>query len=541
MSRYLSVILSIFVCIGLIISCGKKAEVKRDAPSVEKSLGKVNFTNSCDPKVRDTLNNSIALLHHMMYGQSEKEFIKVAEMDPKCAMAEWGIAITLFHPLWAPPSKEELQKGYDAIQKAKALNPQTDREKQYLAAVEAFYSGWDSIDHKTRIASWSDGQKAVFENNPDDIDSGAFYALSLLATAPKKDKEFTNQKKAGLILEDLLKLAPEHPGLFHYMIHAYDNPLLAPRAVSIARGYDKLAPNVPHALHMPSHIFVRLGYWQDAIDWNIRSANAAEEQSKDFMILHYVHAVDYLVYAYLQKGQYALAKDLVTKVNSIKNHQDSFASAYGIAGVQSRGALETGSWKEASELPVRTHSEFPWDKHPQYEAITYYAKGLGAARSGDIESAKSNKSKLDELYEKTVSNGETYWNVIVDAQRKTVDAWITYMSDDKIKGLEMMKAAADLEDSVDKHPVTPGAVMPARDMLGDMLLQSKNPSEALTAYQKSLKISPRRSYSLFGAGHSAEIIGDNEVAASYYKDLVERSADADSETKRIKHAKTFLN
>ncbi|NIP31266.1 MAG: hypothetical protein GTO02_16385, partial [Candidatus Dadabacteria bacterium] len=470
MSRYYLLIITIFAFAGLLVSCGKKSDTATKSPAVERSLGKVEFANSCDPKVQQTLNSSLALLHHMMYGQAETEFLKVSEMDPECPMAHWGIAMTQFHPLWAPPSHAELEKGFNAIERAIKLNPKTKREQEFVVAAKAFYDGWQTVDHKTRIAAWSEGQKLVYENNPGDIDAGAFYALSLLATAPKKIKDYTNQKLAGGLLENLIKTAPEHPGLFHYTIHAYDNPELASRAVPVARRYDKLAPNVPHALHMPSHIFVRLGYWPETIDWNIRSANAAEEQSKDFMILHYMHAVDYLVYAYLQQGQYGAVSELLEKVNRLKYHQDSFIAAYGIAAAQCRSALERGSWKEASEIAVKTHGEFPWGNYPQYEAIYFYAKGLGSVKSGDVETARVNKARLDELYSSTVDNGEVYWSVIVDAQRKTIDAWIKFISGDKDNGLQMMIAAADLEDSVDKHPVTPGSVMPARDMLGDMLL-----------------------------------------------------------------------
>lgn len=485
----------------------------------ERSLGEVNFANSCDPKTHETLNSSVALIHHMMYQQAEKEFQKVAEIDSACPMAYWGITMTLFHPLWAPPSKEELAKGYTAIKKAKELKPNTLREMHFVSAVESFYDQWDSKDHNTRIAAWSEGQKELHETYPNDVDAAAYYALSLLATAPKKDKEFKNQQKAGEVLENMMIVAPEHPGLSHYTIHAYDNPKLAKKALNVARGYDSIAPKVPHALHMPSHIFVRLGIWPDTIDWNIRSAAAAEEQSTDIMSLHYIHAVDYLIYAHLQQGQYDKAEKLIEKVNSIQKYQDSFASAYGIAAAQSRSSLEQKKWNEAANLTVRTHSDFPWDKHPQYEAITYYTKGLGAARSGDLDSAKKYKTVLDDLYKKTLDNGENYWSVIVDAQRKTVDAWITYAGGDKKSGIAKMQVAADLETSVDKHPVTPGSVMPALDVLGDMLLLSDKPADALLAYESSLGISPNRYYSISGAKTASEKSGLDEKAEEYSKQL----------------------
>lgn len=530
---------SLILILGILLPGGLVLQTD-PAFAQNRSLGKVNFKTSCNRKAQKRINMAVALLHHMMYKQAQREFLNAADLDPTCAMAFWGIAMTEFHPLWAPPSKMELLKGNAAVQKAKKLNTEDPREQGYISAVEAFYDGWDTKDHKSRIASWSDGQKVLLENNPNDVDANAFYALSLLATAPKSDKEFNNQKKAGEMLEKLQKKNRRHPALYHYTIHAYDNPVLAERGVKIANGYDKIAPNVPHALHMPSHIFVRLGMWPQTIKWNKRSAKAAEEQSGDVMSLHYIHAVDYLIYAYLQKGQYAKAEKLLEKVNSIENYQDSFASAYGIAAAQSRASVEQMKWDEAATTALRTHSSFPWDKHPQYEAITYYVRGLGAARSGDLDSANKDKAMLDSLYTATVNNGQSYWATIVDAQRQTVAAWITYESGDKETGLRMMQAAADLEDSVDKHPVTPGAVMPARDMLGDMFLMSGKPGDALAAYEASLKISPNRFYSLYSAGYAAEQAGDTDKAVNYYSELVKITAKADKENERIAHAKDYV-
>lgn len=506
----------------------------------ERSLGKVNFPVSCDPNVQETLNQGVALLHHMMYIQAEKEFQTITKLDPDCAMAYWGIAMTQFHPLWAPPNAIELQKGQSAIEKAHQLKPSSNREQVYILATKAFYDDWRSKDHEARIAAWQSAQEKVFDANPDDIDAGAFYALSLLATAPKQDKTFTQQKKAGFLLEELYEIAPEHPALYHYTIHAYDNPVLANRAVTVARGYDKLAPDVPHGLHMPSHIFVRMGMWPEVIDWNNRSAAAAKAQSGDVMSLHYIHALDYLNYAYLQVGQYGKARDVIDKVNQIENHQDSFVSAYGIAAVQARYPLERADWQQAATLPVRTHRSFPWDKYPQYEAITYYTRGLGAARSGDVESAQIAKLKLDELYDSTAASGDQYWPIIVDAQRKAVDAWVIFTSGNEEKGLQMMAEAADIEDSVDKHPVTPGSVMPARDLLGDMQIISGNPDEALAAYDRSLKTAPNRAYSLYGAGYAAESAGDHERAMSHYEAFVKLTNNADDNLARVNHAREYI-
>jgi tetratricopeptide (TPR) repeat protein len=507
-----------------------------------RTLGEVNFPVLCSPDVQAQFNKGLALLHNMMYLQSEKEFKAIAKLDPDCAMAYWGIAMTLFHPLWAPPKEHELKSGSEAAQKAALLKPPAKREQAYIAAVNAFYRDWESTAHPARIAAWEKAQEKVFKDNPNDIDAGALYALSHLATAPKGDKTFKHQEKAGQLLEKLRKKAPKHPGLFHYTIHAYDNPKFASRALEVAKEYDKIAPDAPHAQHMPSHIFVRMGMWTLVSEWNVRSAAAAKKQSRPGELsLHYIHAMDYLMYAYLQKTQDKLALATLNEINDVKNYQDSFVSAYGIAGAQARYYLEQRQWAEAAKLPLRTHRTFLWDKYPQYEAITYFARGLGMARSGDVTGALNEIKVLDKLYELTVKAGQEYWAVLVDSQRKTVDAWSAYSKGETDKALQIMKKAADIEDSVDKHPVTPGAVLPARELFGDMLVLSGRYGEAIDAYETSLLISPNRFNSLYGAGHAAEKAGDLKKASFYYSNLVELASGVDSDRPSLKRAKTFLS
>jgi tetratricopeptide (TPR) repeat protein len=508
----------------------------------ERSLGKVDFPISCKPEVQGRFNQALALLHNMMYLQAEKGFESVASLDPDCAMAYWGVAMTLFHPLWAPPKEHELKIGSEAAQKAASLKPPTKREQAYIAAVNAFYRDWESTAHPARIAAWEKAQEKVFKDNPNDIDAGAFYALSHLATAPKGDKTFKHQEKAGQLLEKLRKKAPRHPGLFHYTIHAYDNPKFASLALEVAKGYDRIAPDAPHAQHMPSHIFVRMGMWTLVSEWNARSAASAKKQSRSRELsLHYIHAMDYLMYAYLQRSQDKMALATLDEINGVENYQDSFASAYGIAAAQARYPLERRQWAEAAKLPMRTHSMFPWDKYPQFEAITYFARGLGAARSGDTAGARSAIETLDTLYERTVRAGQGYWAVLVDAQRTTVAAWVAFSEGEKERALKVMRKAADLEDSVDKHPVTPGAVLPARELLGDMLLLLGNPGEATEAYEASLGISPNRFNSLYGSGHASDLAGDIDKAKWYYSRLVEITAGVDSERPRLAKAKAFLS
>ena len=507
-----------------------------------RHLGNVDFPVSCSPDAARTFATGLALLHHMMYEQAEEAFASAAREDPACAIAHWGVAMTLLHPLWpGQPSEQALQKGQAALAQARALNAPTERERAYVAAAEAFYTDWQTVGHAARIAAWETAQEAVYRAYPDDVEAGAFYALAHLATAPKADNTFAHQKTAGALLEDLLARAPEHPGLFHYTIHAYDNPMLASRAVDVARGYDKLAPDVPHALHMPTHIFVRLGLWPDVIDWNVRSAEVAWRQPVgEATSMHHVHALDYLMYAYLQQGRDKKARAVLDQVNAVDNYQATAASAYGIAAAQARYVLERGRWADAAALAVRTHRAFPWDRFPWFEAMTYFARGLGAARSDGIAAAQAAIETLDAFYEQTTQAGQPYWAVLVDAQRKTVAAWVALAEGDTDQALSLMRAAADLEDSVDKHPVTPGAVLPARELLGDMLALSERPEEALAAYETSLKTSPNRFNSLYGAGRSAELAGDTHAAASYYQKLVAVTTEADATRERLDYARSFL-
>lgn len=487
-----------------------------------QQLGVVDFETSCSAEAHHTFSSGLALYHHMMYGQAEKTFAQATRQDPKCASAYWGIAMTYFHPLWPGlPSETELQKGEAALKKARRLAKNSPREAAFIRAATTFFADWKKVDHAHRVQKWEAAQKKVFDQYPEDIEAGALYALSHLATAPKSDKSFTHQKEAGALLESLLDKAPQHPGLFHYIIHAYDNPVLASRAVDVARGYDKLAPEVPHALHMPTHIFVRLGLWDDVISWNIRSADAAWKQpAGDYTSMHYVHALDYLVYAYLQQGETEKAEDALTRINQVDNFQPVSAAAYGIAAAQARIPLERRQWKKAANLQLRIHDAYPWDRFPEFEAMTYFARGYGAARLGNVEAASIALDTLNVFYDKAIAAGQNYWAVHVDAERKTVAAWIAYANGDYAKAKDMMVQAADTEDSVDKHPVTPGAVLPAREILGDLLLLLDQPAEALSAYEASLSISPNRFHSLAGASRAASLIGDYERSADFASQLV---------------------
>lgn len=503
--------------------------------------GKVNFKTTCHPTANQHFTTGLALLHHMMYEQAEAEFTAAAKADPQCSMAQWGIAMSIIHPLWGErPADAELERGQTALAAARNLTA-SKHEQAYLTAIEAFYRDWKTTSYGDQLQALEAALQKLHEAYPEDVDAAAFYALGQLATAPKTDKAFTHQRKAGALLEQLHQQHPDHPGLFHYIIHAYDNPVLAEKALSVSRAYDKIAPDVPHALHMPSHIFVRLGLWPDAVNWNVRSAAAALRQpAGNATSVHYAHALDYMIYGYLQQGQDKKALEAVEKIRAVNNFQPLFATAYGIAAGPARYALERGDWKEAAALPLRTQSTFPWEKYPAAESITYFARGIGAARSGDASGAREAIAGLNKLYDQMTQAKESYWTVLTDAQRKSIEAWLALSAGEKEKAVGLMEEAADREESVDKHPVTPGAVIPARELLGDMLLQLKKPDKALVAYEACLKGAPNRLNSLYGAARAAEMTGNRQKASAYYAKVAALAAKADTQRPSLIHAKKFV-
>lgn len=460
-------------------------------------LGDVGFQISCGKSDQKAMNSGVGLLHHMMYAQAESLFAQAIEQSPDCAMMYWGYAMTLFHPLWPDSiSDEAFERGRRALEIAHTL-PASTREKSYLNAAQSYYDH----PHNTIAGTqqWAKAQQQVYQSYPQDIDALAFYALSELAIASKSDPEFTKNREAGELLATIRKKSPRHPGAIHYSIHAYDNALQANLAVESARAYDGIAPDVPHALHMPSHIFVRLGIWDDVVHWNIRSANAAlKYPTKGATSLHYVHALDYLVYGYLQLGQTENALNVLTQIELQAPVQDTFPAAYALAAIPARITLEQKQWQQASELKVEQPSYLSWNRYPQVQAITYFARGIGAARSGNTTQAQKSADMLDHLYEQTKAKGAG-WLPFVDAQRVSVKAWIAFANNDSETALTLMRKAADLEDATDKNPVTPGAVLPARELLGDMLMLSQRPTEAYAEYQSSLAINPNRLYGLSGS------------------------------------------
>lgn len=449
-------------------------------------------TSVADAAVDEGLN----LLHNMMYIQAESAFNRAADADATCAMAQWGIAMANFHPLWpGSPSEAETTRGIAAAQKLAEIPTGNQLEQAFADAVAAFYSA-ELDGYRARITAWAAAQDNAYQQNPDNIDAAAFAALARLATAPRGPGGIEVKAAVGDLLDSLHKDAPLHPGVIHYAIHAYDNPRLKNRGVPYAEIYATAAPEAAHALHMPAHIFTRTGDWAASIDLNRRSAEAALAVSGDIIQTHYVHAIDYMVYGHLQLGQPEIAARLVADMLAMDNHQASFGGAYALAASPVRLLLEQEMWAEAAALSPDMHSAIPWEKFPQTVAMRWFAKGLGAARINDVMTARSAIRELTTLHYMMQERGQNYWAKLTESQILSIEAWVELAEGNTDLAVRHQTSAADLEDAIGKSPVTPGHVLPARELLGDILVQVGRPDEAADAYRATLAHSPNRARSL---------------------------------------------
>src|ERR1044072_4277377 len=430
-----------------------------------EKLGRVNFTVSCNKAAQQQFNRAVALLHSFWYDEAEKGFIEATKSDPKCGMGYWGIAMSLYHPVWAPPVAAELQKGLAAAQKASAVSARTPRERDYIKAIEIFYRDTDKLDHRTRALAYEKAMEQLHLQYLKDDEAAIFYALSLLGTALPTDKTYANQKKAAEILNQVLLAEPQHPGVAHYLIHSFDYPALAPLSLTAARSSGTVAPSSPHPLHMPSHIFTRLGLWQESIESNIASADAARNHAVKTVgnlgAKDELHAMDYLAYAYLQSAQDSKAKevfDLTSRINKVD--EKIFQVAYALAAIPARYTLERRQWSDAAALKLQP-ADFPWQKFTYAEAITHFARAIGAARSGDTAGASTDVARLSEIQKGLVEAKENCWATQFWIEGLGAAAWLAQAQGKTDEALELRRAAADLEDTTEKHPVTPGAIVPA--------------------------------------------------------------------------------
>jgi tetratricopeptide (TPR) repeat protein len=486
----------------------------------EEEVGSVHFATSCSPAVEKDFNRAVALLHSFQYEQTRAAFEAIAQKDPSCAMAQWGVAMSHYHGLWDNSDVAAGRAAWKKADQVASANPKTSaREKGYIDAIGEIYRE-DDRDMAARGKALEQKMAAVQASNPDDSEAAVFHALTLAITAPKTDKTFSNQRKCGEILEPLFQKQPHHPGIAHYIIHCYDNPVLASQGLSAARMYAKIAPASAHAHHMPSHIFTRVGSWDESVQSNRKSAEvatAAEASSKNGEARDQrLHAMDYLEYAYLQMGQVDKAKSVLDEMNSLSSVSGlTLTGDYASAAIPARYAMELGNWKSASELqPLKTG--VPWA-----QAISWMAIGVGSARTKADARATEALNSLASLREQATKMNNTYWSNQIEVQRQEVAAWIAQSAGKNEEALKQIRSAVELEESMDKHAVTPGAVIPAREMLAQMLSLNNKPKDALLEYETVLKVAPNRFSALYGAAASAESAGQVQAARTYYEKLAQ--------------------
>lgn len=517
------------IAVGAWVSLGPPA-LSQD--ETDQRFGTVHFATSCNETAQRRFDRAMRYQHSFWYRASKELFEEVLKADPGCAIAYWGIALSLLYNPHAPPPPANLPLGLTALQKGQAVGARSQRERDYIDALTVFYTDYDKIPHAVRVQVYLNAMEALARKYPDDDEAQIFYALTLNVAASPNDKTYANQLKGAAILEPIFHRQPRHPGIAHYLIHLYDTPALAPRGLDAARRYAAIAPAAPHALHMPSHIFTRVGAWGESISSNVASARAAKD-GKDFG--EQMHAMDYLVYAYLQTAQDEKARAVVSDMIAIPDIQpERFVGPYALAVSPARYALERSDWAGAAELQVRP-SRFAYA-----DAVTYFARALGAARGGQSNAAAADIEKLIELREKLRAAKDTYWTEQVDIEWQIARAWVLYAEGQYDDAIKAMSAAADAEDRTEKHPVTPGAPIPARELLGQMLLDHGMAREALFAFEATLKKEPNRFNATAGAAKAAQRLGDKASAKAYYEKLIGLAEGADVVRPEIASARAFV-
>ncbi|MCZ6672966.1 MAG: hypothetical protein O7C75_08505 [Verrucomicrobia bacterium] len=541
--KFIPIVLSVF----LLCACSNK---NGNQSAVGDQMGTIQFPVSGNDKARRHMERGIKFLHHMTYTEADKEFAAAVEADPDCAIGYWGRAMTIVHPVWPDiPNESRLRAGWELIKEARARSNKTDREHAYIETLAVYFeNGWER-EEKDRLVELDQAWEKLQKKFPKDVEAACFFALFHLAPARflPPDSSYRIQRQSGSIVEEVLKQIPDHPGALHYQIHAYDFPALAGRALEMCELYGEVAPDVPHALHMPTHIYTRAGLWDKSIELNLRSAEAARklDAKAGGPGNAYLHALDYAVYAYLQRGQFKEAESVRDQALSVEGPYiglNMFSGAFAFAAIPARCALEGQQWEKAAQLEPRQPEWFSWDERfiPQ-ESMVYFARAIGAIRSGNLDSArreiKAHKQLADQIAENFPT---TYWDAQAITQQLAVRAWLAFAEERGEEALSMMWEAAELEAVTNKEAVTPGEVLPAGELLGDMLTEMEQYEDAVSAYQAVLERSPNRFYSLYGTGRAAEADGDTKTATRYYELLLALTEDADPEQPRLQHAKSFL-
>jgi tetratricopeptide (TPR) repeat protein len=498
----------------------------------DQRFGTVHFDTSCNEVAQRRFDRAMRYQHSFWYRESKEIFEEAIKADAECGIAYWGIALSLLNNPHAPPPAGNLPLGLAAIEKAKAVGAKTQRERDFINAMAAFYTDYDKVDHRTRVLAYLKAMEGVAQAYPNDDEAQILYAIELNVAAPPTDKTYAMQLKGAAILEPIFQRQPRHPGVAHYLIHLYDTPALADKGLEAAKRYSQIAPAAPHAQHMPSHIFTRVGYWKESIGSNSEAARSAKASNEPHDQLH---AMDYLVYAYLQMGQDAKAQAVLDEMRGISGFTETFiAGPYALAVSPARYAVERGDWNAAAQLAVRP------TPLAHVEAMTHFARALGAARSGKPDDAKPDIAKLDELRDKLLAAKDAYWAAQVHIQSQVASAWVLYAQGKYEDALKAMSAAADAEDKTDKHPVTPGVPTPARELYGTMLLERGMAKEALAAFEATLQKEPHRLGAELGAAAAADKAGDAAKARAHYTAAVALTQNADPVRPQVAQARAFV-
>lgn len=518
------------ICIIVLLATSACPAQEHAHGSVEK-LGAVHFETSCNPQAQKEIDRAVALLHSFQFAKAIQGFNATLKSDASCGISYWGIALSQWSNPFAAGMKDKTQllAGRTAAEQGIATGAKTQRERDYISAVSTLYDNFENIPQAARLIAYREAMSKVAATYPNDNEAQIFYALAIAEAEDLSDKTYAGRLKAGAILEKLFKEEPNHPGLAHYIIHTYDVPPLAGRALVAARRYSDIAPDAPHALHMPSHTFTRTGYWQDSINTNIAAAAAAKREGQTAEELH---ATDYEMYAYLQTGQDAAALRLLNSLPEIASRFDPkvviggaggpSVGYFGLTAIPARYALELGDWKQAAQLVPR---ETPF---PHTDAMTWFARGLGSARTGQAQPAYESAAKLKQIKEQLQLAGEKYWALQVEIQEQEVTAWALLAEGKKREAQKKMESAAELEDSTEKSAVTPGPLAPARELLGEMLLSMNEPALGLAQFQETLEKEPGRFRALYGAGHAAQLAGNREASSGYFRELLKVCKNADN-------------
>lgn len=493
-------------------------------PHAGGSLGDVDFPVSCDPSLQPAFNRAMSLLHHMTYPEARRVFEEIVKRDPSCAMAHWGIAMTLFQPVWPTrPGPEDLRRGWALVQKARSLAPPTRREQLLIDAAAAFFRDPDSTDYWKRIHAWAAGMERCFDAFRSDPDVAALHALALVATVPADQVASRNNARAAEILTRVLEQNRRHPGAMHYLIHANDAPGREHQSLVVLQWYESIAPDNPHALHMPTHIHTRLGNWSEVVRGNLKAAAAALEQPAgdqgQYVWDEFPHAIEYLVYAWLQTGSDDSAAAQLARLRETPGLEPSFKTAFHIASTQARYALERKAWEEAAAIVPREDVRVEWDRFPWPEAISWFARGLGAARDGSEDDARESLARLTELGSKSAQAGEKLFARNIEILRLGLAGWIARREGENDSAVSSLTQAAELETATPKHPVTPAATLPAYEQLGDLYSELGRRPEAAEAYRKSLQVNPLRLNSLLGAARAFAAMDSVRQADNHYRQL----------------------